>query len=112
MFYDKYAQLCKKRDISNSAAAHEAGISKSLVSKWKKDRTETPSPEVLEKLSAYFGVPISELLEEDVDIKKEQAINFDGLSADRIALIEFAMSVPEHKVKQVHRLMESILKNV
>ena len=112
MFYDKYAQLCKKRGISNSAAATAAGLSKSLVTKWKTNKVETPSPEVLEKLSAYFGIPISELLgEEEMDIKKEQPIILDGLSENRKALIQFAMSVPEDKAEMILQVMKTILKN-
>ena len=112
MFYDKYAQICKQRGISNSAAAVAAGLSKSLVTKWKTNKVETPSPEVLEKLSAYFGIPISELLGEDeVGIKKEQPINLDGLSEKRKALIEFAMSVPEDKAEMILQVMKTILKN-
>lgn len=47
-----------------SRAATEAGISKSLVTKWKTNSVEIPSPEVLNKLSRYFNMPISELLGE------------------------------------------------
>jgi transcriptional regulator with XRE-family HTH domain len=65
VFYDKYAQLCKKRGISMSAAAVEAGLSKSLVTKWKSNKVDVPSPDVLKKLSNYFGMPVSELLGEE-----------------------------------------------
>ena len=112
MFYDKYAQICKQRGISKSAAAVAAGVSKSLVTKWKTNKVETPSPEVLEKLSAYFNIPISELLgEEEMGIKKEQPINFEGLSEKRKALIQFALEVPEDKADMVLQVMQTILKN-
>lgn len=64
MFYDRYAELCKQKGLTMSAAAVEAGISKSLVTKWKTHKTRIPSPDVLQKLSAYFGVPVSDLIEE------------------------------------------------
>ena len=64
MFYDKFAQLCKQRGVSPSKAAVDAGISKSLVTKWRVNNIQVPSPEVLQKVSAYFSVPISDLLEE------------------------------------------------
>lgn len=67
MFYDRFAYLCKERGISVSRAAMEAGISKSLVTKWKTNNVETPSPEVLNKLSKYFNMPISELLGEETE---------------------------------------------
>lgn len=65
MFYDKFVYLCKQKDVSPSKAAMEAGISKSLVTKWRTNRVKTPSSDVLDKLSSYFGVSVSELLSED-----------------------------------------------
>lgn len=113
MFYDKYAQLCKKRGISMSAAAVEAGLSKSLVTKWKSNKVEVPSPDVLKKLSSYFGIPVSELLGEEnrEETKKEQPIIFDGLSEKRKALMQFAMDVPEDKAEMILQVMRTILKN-
>lgn len=108
MFFDKYAQLCKKKGISPSAAAMEAGLSKSLVTKWKSNKVEVPSPDVLKKLSNYFGIPVSELLGEK-DIKKEQTTEIDSLPDKRKALIEFAMSVPEDKAEMILRVMKSIV---
>lgn len=65
MFYDKFLHLCKQKDVSPSKAAMDAGISKSLVTKWRTNRVKTPSPEILDKLSSYFGLSVSELLNED-----------------------------------------------
>jgi transcriptional regulator with XRE-family HTH domain len=64
VFYDRFADLCKEKGISVSRGAQEAGISKSLVTKWKTNGVEVPSAEVLSKLSRYFGLSISELLGE------------------------------------------------
>jgi transcriptional regulator with XRE-family HTH domain len=113
VFYDKYAQLCKQRGIAMSTAAVEAGLSKSLVTKWKTNKVDVPSPDVLKKLSSYFGMPVSELLGEDEieETKKEQPITLDGLSEKRKALIEFALSVPEDKAEMILQVMKTILKN-
>jgi len=67
VFYDRFAYLCKQKDVSPSRAALDAGISKSLVTKWKTNNTEIPSPDVLNKLSKYFGIPVSELLGEETE---------------------------------------------
>lgn len=67
MFYDRFAYLCKLKGVSVSRGALEAGISKSLVTKWKANNVENPSPEVLNKLSKYFNLPISELLGEETE---------------------------------------------
>jgi transcriptional regulator with XRE-family HTH domain len=112
VFYDKYAQLCKRRGVSMSAAAIEAGLSKSLVTKWKTNKVDVPSPDVLKKLSVYFGMPVSELLNEDeIDTKKEQPTEYDGLSEKRKALMQFAMEVPEDKAEMILQVMRTILQN-
>ena len=66
MFYDTYAFLCKKKGLSPSKAAVDAKISKSLVTKWKTNGTEVPSPDVLKKLSDFFGVTPDYLLGYDI----------------------------------------------
>ena len=66
MFYDTFVFLCKQKGLSPSKAAMDAGISKSLVTKWKTNGTEVPSPEVLKKLASYFGVTPDYLLGYDV----------------------------------------------
>lgn len=101
MFYDRYAQLCEAKGVTASAAARAAGLSKSIVSKWKANKVETPSPDVLKKLASYFGVSVGFLLEEDeTDIfdadKKEkpdtQSVelnpNYYNLSPENKALID------------------------
>ena len=65
MFYDRFVYLCSKKGVSPSRAAIEAGISKSLVTKWKTNNAKDPSPDVLRKLAAYFSMPVSELLGEE-----------------------------------------------
>ena len=70
MFYDKFIQLCNAKNISPSRAAIEAGISKSLVSKWKNNHAKTPSADVARKFADYFGVTMAELLGEE---QKEKA---------------------------------------
>ena len=109
MFYDKYAQLCKQRGISMSAAALDAGLSKSLVTKWKVNKVEVPSPDVLKKLSAYFGIPVSELLGEDAEEKKEKpTVNDDGLSEAKKELIERIKKLPEEQVLALLQVARSI----
>ena len=76
MFYDRFDALCKSKGVSKTKAALDAGISKSLVTKWKGNGVKIPSPEVLEKLSAYFDVSISELLGEN-EQKEKPAISED-----------------------------------
>jgi transcriptional regulator with XRE-family HTH domain len=107
VFYDKYAQLCKGRGISMSAAAQAAGLSKSLVTKWKTNKVEVPSPDVLMKLSAYFNMPVSELLGEEE--KEKPTAQGDGLTENQRILMEFAASVPDDKAEMILRVIRSIV---
>ena len=62
MFYERFVLLCKQKGVSTSKAAIDAGLSKSTVTKWKKDPGTKPSGNVIEKLCRYFGISVSELL--------------------------------------------------
>ena len=105
MFYDKYLELCKQKDIAPSRAAEEAGFSKSLVSKWKSYDSELPSIEILGKISDYFGISISELLEE----KEQPIVNLDGLSKNRKALVEYALTLTEDQARQAYRILKAVV---
>lgn len=65
MFYDRFVNLCSRRGVTPSRAAIDAGLSKSTVTKWKNDPTARPTGAVIDKLTQYFGVSISELLGEN-----------------------------------------------
>lgn len=62
MFYDRFVYLCQQRGVTPTRAALDAGISKSLVSKWKVNNAKDPSPDILRRLAKYFGISIAELL--------------------------------------------------
>ena len=63
-FYDRFLYLARCKGVSPSKAALDAGLSKSIVTKWKNDPTAIPTGSVIGKLTAYFGIPVSELLGE------------------------------------------------
>jgi transcriptional regulator with XRE-family HTH domain len=85
--------LCNVKKIAPSRAAVDAGISKSLVTKWKTNRTEMPSPEILQKLSAYFNVPVSDLISEESK-QKENSISEDNLTDGERMLLEIFRQIP------------------
>ena len=107
VFYDKYAQICKRKGISMSAAAEEAGLSRSLVTKWKTNKVEVPSPDVLKELSAYFGMPVSELLGEEQ--KEKPTVQDDGLTENQRELIEFVKHVPDESAAMILKVIRSIV---
>ena len=67
VFYDRFVYLCKQKGISPTRAALDAGISKSLVTKWKTNNVKDPSPDVLRKLSKYFNITVAELMGEETE---------------------------------------------
>lgn len=75
MFYDRFVTLCKNRGVTPSRAAIDAGLSKSTVTKWKNDPNTRPTGSVIEKLTRYFGITISELLGEAEDDAAKRPLN-------------------------------------
>lgn len=61
-FYSNYVRLCAEKGKSASGVAREIGLSNAAANGWKNGKE--PSDVTLQKLSAYFGVPVSELTEE------------------------------------------------
>ena len=62
MFSDRSESLCAEKGVKPNRACQEMGVSRSLAAKWKATGTEKPSADVLEKMSAYFGKTIDEIL--------------------------------------------------
>lgn len=71
-FYDNFIKLCKTKGVAPSKALIEAGLSKSLNSKWASNPYSTPNGETLTRLAAYFGCSITELSTEIILSKEEQ----------------------------------------
>lgn len=65
MFYDRFVMLCSRKGVTPSRAAIDAGLSKSTVTKWKNDPSTRPTGTVIDKLTRYFDISISELLGEN-----------------------------------------------
>ena len=73
-FYSNYVRLCAEKGKSASGVAREIGLSNAAANGWKNGKE--PSDVTLQKLSLYFGVPVSELTEET---KKPAPENGDEL---------------------------------
>ena len=59
-FYERYINLCAKKNKSPSAVALENGFSKATVNHWKNGRSK-PTDATLVKLAVYFGVSVEYL---------------------------------------------------
>lgn len=60
MFYNTFAEVCKKKKVSPCATALAIGISKSNVTEWKKGRW--PRLDVVLKLAKQLGVSPMQLI--------------------------------------------------
>lgn len=107
--YDTIISLCDSRGIKGGKMCTDLGISKGLMTDLKMGRRTGVSAVTAQKIAAYFGVSVGYLLGgEEKGEKKEQPIEYDGLSENRKALIDFAMSISEEKAEKFLRLLKSI----
>jgi repressor LexA len=81
------------------------GFSYYTFSDWVNGK-KYPRMDKVEMLADYFGISKSDLIEE-----KGQPTEYDGLSTQRKALIDFAMSVPDDKAEMILRVMKSIVES-
>ena len=104
--YENITALCKSKGVSGSRMCLDLGLSKSTMSDLKNGRIKGISIPTAQKIAGYFGITVDELYGEET--KKEQPIETDGLSENRKALIDFAMSISEEKAEKFLRLLKSI----
>lgn len=89
---------------SRQEVSQALGISYFTITSWV-NGSKYPRMDKVAKLAAYFGIQISDLIED----KKEKPTAEGGLSEKRKALIDFAQSVPEDKADMILRVMKSIV---
>lgn len=62
MAYAKYAELRERKGVTDYRVAKETGISRSFFTDWQRGVYQ-PKIAKLQKLAAYFGVPVTVFLE-------------------------------------------------
>lgn len=101
-FYANYVALCAKAKKSLSAVAESVGLSRTAPNGWKKGKQ--PSEVTLEKLSQYFGIPVSDLTGEqkEMPISREPA---DGLTEEEKMYVEWFRNASDAEREIVKRIM-------
>lgn len=61
--YDRFKELCEKHNKAPTRVGIEAGVARSTISEWGKG-LYTPKVDKLYKLANYFGVPVTEFIED------------------------------------------------
>ena len=87
----------------------DIGISKGLLTDLKMGRRTGVSAVTAQKIANYFDVSVGYLLgEEEKDEKKEQPIDFDGLSKKKKAFIYKFMQMSEVELERVEKILSLV----
>lgn len=70
-FYDKFIELCVERGVKPTPTLKEIGVSAGNMKRWKNG--SAVNAETLEKVAAYFGVPVGYFFEgEEISLNNAQ----------------------------------------
>lgn len=94
----------ERKGVTNQQLCDALGFKYTTFMDWIKGVTY-PRIGKIEAMANYFGCEKSDLIES----KKEKPTENDGLSEQRKALIDFAISVPEEKAAMILQVMKTIL---
>ena len=104
MFYQKYVELCAKKQRSPTAVAAELGISRASVSGWK--RGATPRDSIIWRIADYFQID-PDYFYDDYEIKKmspDQNSDHEDISKYLAMLtpenLDYVKSVIAEKLKE------------
>lgn len=106
MSYERFAALCKERNITPSMVAKLTGINPSTISHWKNGRYE-PKFEKKKRIAAFFDVPveyIDEDKEEDPVIAARKKMN-----EDEKALADLASKADPEQIKMTITFLKTIM---
>ena len=78
--YDSILALCQSRDIRPGRLCDELGLSRGLMTDLKMGRKKSVSAETAQKIAAYFGISVGQLLgqEDSNDILDQVDVAFYG----------------------------------
>lgn len=106
MFYDNYVRLCNSIGKTPSAVALEIGIAKPTVSRWKSG--SKPNHATVLKVADYFGVSVSDLLDEK---EKTTVLADDGDESDLFNEIVSAVKKADHDTQMdIYEMIKIIMK--
>jgi transcriptional regulator with XRE-family HTH domain len=110
--HSRITELCKERGISGSRMCLDLGMSKSTLSDLKSGRKKSFTAETAHKIASYLNVSVAYLLGEEKaeEDKKEQPIEFDGLSEKKKVFINKVMQMSEAELDKLNKIL-SIVEN-
>lgn len=107
--HSRIIELCKERGVSGSRMCLDLGISKSTLSDLKSGRKKSFTAETAHKIASYLNVSVAYLLgEEEKETKKEQPIEFDGLSEKQKAIIYKVMQMSDADLDKADTILSLV----
>lgn len=78
--YARIEELCNRRGIRPGRLCNDLGLSRALVTDLKMGRKKSVSAETAQKIAAYFGITVGQLLgqEDSSDVLEQVDIAFYG----------------------------------
>lgn len=100
--FGKIEKLCKEHSMTLTDLSNGLGIRRSVFTELKMGRTKQLSVPTLEKIAAYFDVPVSFLLEEDSDNPA------DGTKQKRMLIYELTEKASEQDLDALLTLIQNL----
>lgn len=108
MFYDTYKRLCDEHNEKPFQLAVKLGMkSNSAVAQWQKG--SLPRPAMMQKIAAYFGVPVSYLLSDGDDKDPAPAESQSGITGKEWELVRLFRVLPEDLQSDVLAQLRGVL---
>lgn len=104
--YGKIKELCDERGINISALAQGTGIRNSVFTELKKGRTKQLSAPTLEKLAAYFEVPVSVFFGDDEP--GPEALQ-NELFRKRKLLFDLSAKATEEELDRIIKIVDALV---
>ncbi|MBQ9946344.1 MAG: helix-turn-helix transcriptional regulator [Clostridia bacterium] len=104
--YERIKQLCDENGIKLSVLATGIGVRNSVFTELKMGRTKKLSVGTLEKIAAYFKVPLSYLTEEDESADSRQ----EELFRKRKLLFDLSAKASEEDLDKIIRIVDALTK--
>ena len=107
---DTYAvikELCDEKGINISALAQGTGIRNSVFTELKMGRTKKLSATTLEKIAAYFNVPVSVFFADDDLGRTEQMQN--ELFRKRKLLFDLSAKATEEELDRIIKIVDALV---
>lgn len=109
IMYEKILRLCDERGIKPGRICTDTGLSRGMMTDLKMGRTKSLSSKSTKIIAEYLGVTVDYLIDEEEEKEKEQpTVNLDGLSNNRKALVEFALSLTEEQAAKYHQILKAL----